>query len=372
MFTPHLLPVRRGILETIHLPLAESIEQPALAWVEDYADEPFVEVMQERAPSLADVVGTNRVAIGIFSVQNTRTPMLTLIAAIDNLHKGAAGQACAEPEPDDGLARDGGIAVSAGVRVIKVGGNQVEDPDWVGELARAVARSSRPTVLVHGGGREISALQRALGAEPEWRDGLRVTGTEGMRIVSMVLSGLVNKRLVAALLGAEVDALGISGEGWWAAPRPPRARWRARPHGRDRGGPPPRCFASGWLRALPPSFRRFPAVPRAEPLNVNADDAGRRSRHCNRCSGAAAGLRRGRGAVRGAGAFRNRQHRDRSVDCQRWGCGRDGAEAARRRPRRDSGGEGADRQCRDADGSDNGNQCAGLPYARAGIVTEKQ
>ena len=93
VFTPHLLPVRRGILKTIHLPLAESIEQPALAWVEDYADEPFVEVMQERAPSLADVVGTNRVAIGIFSVQNTRTPMLTLIAAIDNLRKGAAGQA---------------------------------------------------------------------------------------------------------------------------------------------------------------------------------------------------------------------------------------------------------------------------------------
>ena len=45
---PTSSPSAAGILETIHLQLAEPIESPAAAWVEDYADEPFVEVMQER------------------------------------------------------------------------------------------------------------------------------------------------------------------------------------------------------------------------------------------------------------------------------------------------------------------------------------
>jgi acetylglutamate kinase len=67
-------------------------------------------------------------------------------------------------------------------------------------------------VLVHGGGREVSQLQRALGEEPEWRDGLRVTTPLALRAVRMVLSGSVNKRWVSALLDAGVDALGVSGE----------------------------------------------------------------------------------------------------------------------------------------------------------------
>lgn len=102
--------------------------------------------------------------------------------------------------------------MSGRVTVVKVGGNEVEDAAWVARLADAVASRGGWTVLVHGGGREVSALQRVLGAEPEWREGLRVTTDEAMRAVSMVLSGLVNKRIVAALVGAGVDAIGISGE----------------------------------------------------------------------------------------------------------------------------------------------------------------
>ena len=98
------------------------------------------------------------------------------------------------------------------VAVIKLGGNEVDDRDWLARLADAVAARARRTVLVHGGGKEVTALQRALGAEPEWRDGLRVTGDDGMRAVAMVLSGLVNKRIASALLTAGVDAVGISGE----------------------------------------------------------------------------------------------------------------------------------------------------------------
>ncbi|HEX8243136.1 MAG TPA: acetylglutamate kinase [Longimicrobium sp.] len=98
------------------------------------------------------------------------------------------------------------------VTVVKVGGNEVDDSCWVMRLARAVADRGGRLVLVHGGGKEVSALQRALGTEPVWKDGLRVTTTDAMRAVAMVLSGLVNKRLVSALVSAGVEAVGISGE----------------------------------------------------------------------------------------------------------------------------------------------------------------
>lgn len=96
--------------------------------------------------------------------------------------------------------------------VLKIGGNEIDDPDWLIKLAGVAGKHDGPLVLVHGGGKEISELQRALGAEPEWRDGLRVTTPEALRAVCMVLSGLVNKRLVSVLVGAGAKAVGVSGE----------------------------------------------------------------------------------------------------------------------------------------------------------------
>lgn len=95
VFTPHLLPVKRGILETIYVPVTEELAAgDALGlWAEDYRDEPFVEVLPDRMPALADVVGTNRVSIGVSPVAGVSSPLLLVVAAIDNLVKGAAGQA---------------------------------------------------------------------------------------------------------------------------------------------------------------------------------------------------------------------------------------------------------------------------------------
>jgi acetylglutamate kinase len=102
------------------------------------------------------------------------------------------------------------------ITVIKVGGNEVDDPAWLERLAAGIAATvasgATRVVVVHGGGKEVSEVQRTLGAEPAWRDGLRVTTPEALRAVSMVLSGLVNKRLVSALLTAGVPAAGIAGE----------------------------------------------------------------------------------------------------------------------------------------------------------------
>jgi acetylglutamate kinase len=157
------------------------------------------------------------------------------------------------------------------VTVVKVGGNDVDDAEWVARLAVAVRRRG-PTVVVHGGGKEVSDLQRALGAEPEWRDGLRVTTPQAMRAVSMVLSGLVNKRLVAALVGAGADALGVSGEDA-ALLRAVAAKDGAM--GRTGKIAEVRTeLLRLWLgMGLTPVVSPVSRGPDGEPLNVNADDA---------------------------------------------------------------------------------------------------
>jgi acetylglutamate kinase len=81
----------------------------------------------------------------------------------------------------------------------------------VAELARVVAGMRPIPVLVHGGGKEIGAIQRALGGEPRFVGGLRVTDEYALQAAEMVLCGLVSTRLVAALLAAGADAQGLSG-----------------------------------------------------------------------------------------------------------------------------------------------------------------
>ncbi|MCL4297824.1 MAG: acetylglutamate kinase [Anaerolineae bacterium] len=97
------------------------------------------------------------------------------------------------------------------VQVIKIGGNELDDPVFVANLGQAVAELQTPTILVHGGGKEIKELQEKLGIEAQYIDGLRVTDAESLAVVKMVLAGRVNKRLVASLVAAGVDAFGMSG-----------------------------------------------------------------------------------------------------------------------------------------------------------------
>ena len=92
IFTPHLLPVARGILATITVPVTERIADPLSPWRDDFAGEPFVEVTAE-PPSLRDVVRRNVVRISARHIAGVRQPTLLILSAIDNLVKGAAGQA---------------------------------------------------------------------------------------------------------------------------------------------------------------------------------------------------------------------------------------------------------------------------------------
>lgn len=92
IFTPHLLPVARGILATITVQVTESLSDPLSPWREEFAGEPFVEIAAE-PPSLRDVVRRNVVRISAQPLVGVRKPTLIILSAIDNLVKGAAGQA---------------------------------------------------------------------------------------------------------------------------------------------------------------------------------------------------------------------------------------------------------------------------------------
>jgi N-acetyl-gamma-glutamyl-phosphate reductase len=92
VFTPHLLPVARGILSTITVPLAEAIADPVAFYRDAYANERFIEV-SAAPPALRDVAHRNVVALSATMVAGTRQPILLVTSAVDNLMKGAAGQA---------------------------------------------------------------------------------------------------------------------------------------------------------------------------------------------------------------------------------------------------------------------------------------
>lgn len=101
------------------------------------------------------------------------------------------------------------------MRVVKVGGRAQGDARLAAALAAVSRASPRMTgglCVVHGGGDEVSALQRRLGLEPTFHGGRRVTRADDLDVVRMVLSGTINKRLTAQLISAGVCAVGVSGE----------------------------------------------------------------------------------------------------------------------------------------------------------------
>ncbi len=93
-FNPHLAPMRRGIITTITVPAAAGATIGSLyaAWRAAYAGRPFVAILPSgETPDSAHVTGTNRVDIS--AVHDPRTGNFVLTSAIDNLVKGASGQA---------------------------------------------------------------------------------------------------------------------------------------------------------------------------------------------------------------------------------------------------------------------------------------
>jgi acetylglutamate kinase len=96
---------------------------------------------------------------------------------------------------------------------VKIGGKTAEDLDqlhpFAADLADLLAENF--LLIVHGGGAEVSRISRQLGFEPRFHEGIRITLSEEMDVVEMILSGKVNKRLVRFFQSRGLPAVGLCG-----------------------------------------------------------------------------------------------------------------------------------------------------------------
>jgi acetylglutamate kinase len=98
--------------------------------------------------------------------------------------------------------------------VLKIGGNEIDDPTFLDKISELVARiqsSYHQSVIVHGGGKEITNLLTKLNIQTRFVKGFRYTDDQSLQAVEMMLSGLINKRLVRAFQQSGVNAVGLSG-----------------------------------------------------------------------------------------------------------------------------------------------------------------
>ncbi len=157
--------------------------------------------------------------------------------------------------------------------VIKIGGRAQASPQLVERITAAWNASPGSFCIVHGGGDEISVFQRRLGLNPSFVNGRRMTTSEDMTVVRMVLSGLVNKRLVSQLVAAGVSAVGISGEddAMLTATRITSLGYAGKPAA-VKIGLIQTLFGAGHLPVISPVASEEGGES-GEALNVNGDDA---------------------------------------------------------------------------------------------------
>lgn len=98
------------------------------------------------------------------------------------------------------------------MRVVKIGGRAQDDARLPSAIRVAWEAAPGALCVIHGGGDQVSALQRTLGTPAVFVGGRRVTREADIQTIRMALSGGVNKDLVARLTAAGVPALGLSGE----------------------------------------------------------------------------------------------------------------------------------------------------------------
>jgi acetylglutamate kinase len=157
-------------------------------------------------------------------------------------------------------------------RVVKIGGAALTDDAWLASFAAEASRSSVPLLVVHGGGPDINDVAAALGLGFTWVEGRRVTSPALLDVVSMVLNGRVNKRIVRALRRAGVDAIGLSGEDGGLIEADVAAGGTI---GRVGVATAVRDDLLSWARScgLVPVIAPVSAGRDGDPLNVNADEA---------------------------------------------------------------------------------------------------
>lgn len=166
------------------------------------------------------------------------------------------------------------------ILVVKIGGQAAEDPAQRHSVARQIAalgRAGHRVVVVHGGGKLLTATLAKLGIPTRFHDGLRVTDRATRDVALMVLAGIVNKQWVAELETQGQRALGISaGDAGLVVARKLRATRNGASHDLGFVGRPQKVSTKvlevAFRAGMVPVVASLALGPGGEYYNINADD----------------------------------------------------------------------------------------------------
>ena len=215
-FTAHLLPIDRGILETIYVRTRNinAGEELLDIYHRQYQSEKFVRFYPPGSlPDISAVNRTNFCDIGLKFDAGDRTRRHRQRHRQSG--EGRRGPSHSEYESDARTARKRRACCEDIVKaLIKLGGTLLDAPESRRRLAEEIARAVRDgleAVVVHGGGKQMTRYLADRGVESRFVNGLRVTTPEVLDAVLKVLAGSVNQELVAALVACGAPAVGLSG-----------------------------------------------------------------------------------------------------------------------------------------------------------------
>lgn len=97
------------------------------------------------------------------------------------------------------------------IKIVKIGGNVVDNPELLREFVKDFAAMPGMKALVHGGGVMASQIQKSMGMTPQMIEGRRVTDEDTLKVVTMVYAGWCNKNITALLQAEGCNAIGLSG-----------------------------------------------------------------------------------------------------------------------------------------------------------------
>ena len=97
------------------------------------------------------------------------------------------------------------------LKVIKIGGNIIDDEDALNSFLEGFSKLEGPKVLIHGGGKLATKMAEKMNVPVQMTEGRRITDADTLDIIAMVYGGKINKTIVAKLQGFGCNALGFTG-----------------------------------------------------------------------------------------------------------------------------------------------------------------
>jgi acetylglutamate kinase len=99
----------------------------------------------------------------------------------------------------------------AELKLVKIGGNVIENREALADFLADFAALNGPKVLVHGGGKEATQMAKKLGVNVQLIEGRRVTDAKNLELITMLYAGKLNKNIVAQLQALGCNSLGLTG-----------------------------------------------------------------------------------------------------------------------------------------------------------------